>query len=444
MKDWAIVNLTDLITESRIPATEPNPNKRIRVKLNVLGVEKRPFENEVKGATKQFIRKSGQFIYGKQNFHKGAFGIVPDELEGFETSADIPSFDVRKDCLPEWVFYFFKIGNRYLELEKLARGVGSKRIHPQQLSEIKIPLPSINEQNRIVKLVKDFERKGGDISSEIVYQLDLIKQLRQSFLCEAMKGKLTENWRKGNPDIEPASVLLRRIKNEKERLIKEGKLKKDKTLPPIKPEEIPFEIPESWVWCRLGDVVQMSRGRFSIRPRNDPSYFGGDYPFIQIGSLDEKGSRIFDAEQTLNEKGIKVSKCFPENTIVVAIVGGTIANLGVLGKEMYFTDSMVGIYPNTYYNQEYILNFLRFVQPKIKSEAYQMAGQPNIKIPTLTNQFLPLPSLEEQEQIVHLLNKLMNYCDELETKIIVSQEQTGQLLQVALKEALEPKVKEVV
>ncbi len=119
--NWRNVKLGELLTESRIPCDNPNPDRRIKVRLKVLGVEKRGLENEIEGATKQFIRKAGQFIYGKQNFHKGAFGIIPKELDGFESSADLPAFDVSKECLPEWLFYFFKCGNHYLELKKIAR-----------------------------------------------------------------------------------------------------------------------------------------------------------------------------------------------------------------------------------------------------------------------------------------------------------------------------------
>ena len=104
---WKKVKLGDILTESKIISVYPNPDKRITVRLKVLGVEKRSLENEVEGATKQYVRKVGQFIYGKQNFHKGAFGIVPPDLDGFESSSDLPAFDVDKSCLPEFIFYFF-------------------------------------------------------------------------------------------------------------------------------------------------------------------------------------------------------------------------------------------------------------------------------------------------------------------------------------------------
>jgi type I restriction enzyme, S subunit len=432
---WDLVKLGELITESRIPSKNPDPDRRITVRLNVLGVEKRALENEKAGATKQFIRKAGQFIYGKQNFHKGAFGIIPDELDGFESSADLPSFDVREDCLSEWIFYFFKQGGYYLELAKIARGVATQRIHPEQIYDLEIPLPDIESQKKIIASIKSIEDKGDKLNKELSYQLTQLDNLNQAILQEAVQGKLV----KQDPKDEPASELLKRIKAEK---AKSGK--KEKPLPPIKPEEIPFEIPENWVWCRLGEVVNLSRGRFSIRPRNDKSCYGGDYPFIQIGSLDSKGSVINDFTQTLNEKGLKASKQFPEGTIAIAIVGGTIGNLGVLGREMCFPDSIVGITSSSSYNQGYILNFLRYIQPTIRNAAYQMAGQPNIKIPTIENLTFPLPPLSEQKRIVAEIEKQFTKTKQLKEHIIANQQATEQLLKALLHQAFEVREVETV
>ena len=118
MSEWKKVKLGDLWKESKIESLNPDSNKRIKVKLNVLGVEKRSAKNDEKGATKYFIRKSGQFVYGKQNLHKGAFGIIPKELDNFESSSDIPAFDIIPECNPEWIYYFLKQGSFYKKLEK--------------------------------------------------------------------------------------------------------------------------------------------------------------------------------------------------------------------------------------------------------------------------------------------------------------------------------------
>ena len=154
MSEWKKVKLGDLWKESKIESLNPDSNKRIKVKLNVLGVEKRSAKNDEKGATKYFIRKSGQFVYGKQNLHKGAFGIIPKELDNFESSSDIPAFDIIPECNPEWIYYFLKQGSFYKKLEKYSKGTGSKRIHPDKIAHLEIPFPNRKEQDKIIDQIK--------------------------------------------------------------------------------------------------------------------------------------------------------------------------------------------------------------------------------------------------------------------------------------------------
>jgi len=438
MSDWQKVKIGGFLEESRVESFTPNPENRIKVRLNVKGVEKRQIKNSVKGATKYYLRKSGQFIYGKQNLFKGAFGVVPGSLDGFETSADLPCFDIDETiCLPEWLVYFLKQGKYYKELEKIARGAGSRRISPKDFYKIEIPLPLIHDQKNILTKIKSYETIGGSLSIQISHQQELLKKLRKAILQVAIEGKITKQWRKKNPDIEPASVLLEKIKAEKTRLVTEKKLKKAKSIPPIEKDEIPFEVPESWVWCRLGEYALFERGRFSVRPRNDPSYYGGVYPFIQIGSLDSEGSLVNKSIQTLNERGLSVSKMFEKGSIVIAIVGGTIGNMGVLGLDMCFPDSMVGVRPKQETCQDYILILLKHFHPLIRELSYQMAGQPNIKLPTLNNLKFALPPLAEQKEIVKKFDHLFTICNDLEGQIHDSKTNTEILMQAVLKEAFE-------
>ncbi len=190
MKDWKKVKLGTLLTESKVVSENPNADKRIRVKLNVLGVEKRPVNKDKKGATKYYTRKTGQFVYGKQNLHKGAFGIIPEELDGFESSLDIPSFDVDELCYPEWIFYFFKKGNFYLKLESIAKGVGSKRIHPKQIFMLDIFLPSKEEQKKVLDEIEKAEIINQELVNEIESQEENLIKLRQTILQDALRGKL--------------------------------------------------------------------------------------------------------------------------------------------------------------------------------------------------------------------------------------------------------------
>lgn len=153
--EWREVELGEFIKESRIPSESNDVNKRITVKLNLNGIEKRDVRgSESEDATNFFVRKAGQFIYGKQNLHKGAFGIIPDELDGFESSQDIPSFDFTEKIIPRYFLYFLSQENVYLSLEKISTGTGSKRIHPESLYKVKYGFPEIAEQTAIAQVLQ--------------------------------------------------------------------------------------------------------------------------------------------------------------------------------------------------------------------------------------------------------------------------------------------------
>lgn len=142
----------DFLIESKIEGID-DINKRLTVKLNLKGITVRESKTiEIEGATKQFIRKTGQFIYGKQNLHKGAFGIIPKELDGYLTSSDIPSFDFKGGIEPKWFYYYFARKSFYEKLENLSTGTGSKRISPKEFLNIKIIVPEFKEQHKIVCL----------------------------------------------------------------------------------------------------------------------------------------------------------------------------------------------------------------------------------------------------------------------------------------------------
>jgi type I restriction enzyme S subunit len=134
-------------------------------------------------------------------------------------------------------------------------GTSKEAIGLKSFGNYKLPYFEINKQIFTREQFVNAQISKTELVSEFSHQLGIVKQLRQAFLKEAMQGKLTAKWRKENPDIEPASKLLAKIKAEKEKLVKEGKLKKQKPLPAIKEDEIPFEIPESWEWCRLGEII---------------------------------------------------------------------------------------------------------------------------------------------------------------------------------------------
>lgn len=424
---WRTVKLAELIDNFSVRAKDVGGAEGLDFYgvSNEEGIIKTKYAAEDKAEDYKIIEK-GCFAYNPYRVNVGSIGLVSDETKGLISPAYVIFKPKPKSIIPELLFKFLKSDEGLRQIIFYARGTVRQALRFEDLCNIEISIPDYSVQEILYNKLMNSQKSSNVLDAELKNQLDLVKKLRQQLLQDAVQGKLVGQ----NKKDESASELLKKIKTEK------GKLRKGNVIEPIIETSIPFKTPNNWIWCKFGEVIQMTRGKFSIRPRNDPSYFGGEYPFIQIGSLDEKGSVINESKQTLNEKGIKVSKKFPKNTIAIAIVGGTIANLGVLGREMYFTDSIIGILPNQFYNQEYILNYLRYKQPEIKSEAYQMAGQPNIKIPTLENLLFPMPPLAEQNRIVQKLDELMQYCNELEASIKQSESQNEKLLQQVLREAL--------
>ena len=211
-------------------------------------------------------------MFVRQGVQDGSIGIAPLEVDGCIATENMPMFSVEGINL-EYLKFLLKSPYFYDELNKIqTTGSAQKSIHEREILEIEIPLPDIDEQEKIVKELSSKKDNSKEISTELTHQLTLVKKLRQQLLQDAVQGKLVEQ----NPKDEPASELLKKIKAEKEKLIAEKKLKKEKELPPIKFEEIPFEIPENWVWCRLGEICTKITDGF----HNTPPKVSEGIPYI--------------------------------------------------------------------------------------------------------------------------------------------------------------------
>ncbi len=438
---WKKVKLGDLLTESKIISEKPNPDKRITVRLKVLGVEKRGLENEVEGATKQYVRKAGQFIYGKQNFHKGAFGIVPLELDGFESSSDLPAFDVDKSCLPEFIFYFFKQGNFYLELSKIASGVATQRINTSQLFELELLLPDIKTQKQLIANIQSLEKNGSEILNEFTYQLTLLKKLRQQLLQDAVQGKLVKQDKKD----EPASELLKKIKAEKEKQIAEKFLKKDIELSPIKAEEIPFPIPANWVWCRFGEIAYITSGS---TPSQD-AFVENGIPYLKMYNLRNQKIDFFHKPQYIKKEihNGQLKRCRAySGDIIMNIVGPPLGKIAIIPDDLpecNFNQAAVLIRPLYKEMNFYIFWYLNEMSEINSIDTKGVAGQNNISVTQAHNMKIPLPPLAEQKRIVQKLDELMQNCDDLEKSIKQSALQNEKILQQVLREALKKETVEV-
>ena len=178
--EWEEKEVGELLVESKILPEKQELEKRITVKLNLKGIEKRKITPEEKeGATTNYLRKEGQFIYGKQNFHKGAFGIIPKELDGYQSSSDIPSFDfIRNLIIGKYFYYYFSQKNVYENLENISTGTGSKRIQPKVFFNVKLDIPCLEEQQKIANFLSSIDNKIDNLATE----LEDLKEFKKGLL----------------------------------------------------------------------------------------------------------------------------------------------------------------------------------------------------------------------------------------------------------------------
>ena len=270
-----------------------------------------------------------------------------------------------------------------------------------------------------------------------------VKKLREAVLQLAVQGKLTVDWRKNNLNTEPATELLKRIQKEKAQLIKEKKIKKESPLPPISEDEVPYELPESWVWCRMGSLSDIQRGS-SPRPKGDPQYFSDietNNHWISIKDITKHCEKniLLNTEEYLTDLGTKYSRYVDTNELIVAVSGSTTGKCCLTGIEGYIYDGLAVIKLfKSKVNSNYLLIYMMQLYNHMNDSKFG-AAFPNINTRFLNEMLFPIASLAEQQTIVEKVNALMLLCDQLEHEIEESTNLNEQLMKSVLREVFTDK-----
>lgn len=353
----------------------------------------------------------------------------------------------------------------YVNLNQYANTSAQPVISLKRISTINIPSISLEQQEKIseilnqiehgkeitfiedhwgihtkIKLVENIELFVKESESQT---LNLIK-LRQAILQEAIEGKLTVDWRKenhfrkGDPDFD-AEALLEKIQAEKEKLIKKGKIKKQKPLAPIKAEEVPFELPEGWVWTRLGEVCSKITDGTHHSPVNTDQ---GEYKYVTAKNIKYDGIDLSNISYVTEAVHNEIySRCNVEYGDVLYIKDGAttgIVTINNLSEQFSMLSSVALLKP-------LILNFYLalsmrspFFYEETRAQMYGVAIT-RVTLEKIINALVPLPPLAEQQAIVDRVEKLLSMVDELEKQVSERKEQSEQLMQAVLREAFEGK-----
>ena len=279
-----------------------------------------------------------------------------------------------------------------------------------KLKSIFLPLPPLAEQKRIVAKIEELLPKVEEYgkAQEALNKLneELPDRLKKSILQEAITGRLVPQ----DPNDEPASVLLNRIREEKKQLVKEGKLKKkDLIETPITEDELPFEIPANWEWVRLGEISTYSNTKKKISAaKADYNLWGLDLEDI------ERGGRLLCIKSVGERKAIGDKTCFAEGDILYSKLRPYLLKILIAPKNGICTPEII---PFTCYGdicKKYIVNLLKsvYVDDYINSATFGVK-MPRVSTETMTSLVIPLPPLAEQHRIVDKIEQLFGEIDKL-------------------------------
>ena len=399
---------------------------------------------------------------------KNGFGAGTTELHIFRPINNL--------IISEYVLLFLKTPKFIREgVSKMTGSAGQKRVPKTYFSETPSPLPPTNEQKRIVAkvdelmaLCDELEASKQQISLNCIQLNDAsihelltasepkkfskhwqricdnfellyskpenVNKLRQAILQLAIQGKLVPQ----DPKDEPASVLFERIIIERKRLIKEKNIKRDNPLPPFTMDEIPFELPNGWVWKKLGELCIVKGGK---RVPKGSQLLRTKTPYIYIRVTDMKN-------MTINTNGLryiskKVYNQIKNYTInkddIYITIAGTIGVVGEL-PDMFdganLTENAAKLMFSGF-NKKFLIWTLHsnIIQKQFQNSFKQMA-QPKLALNKIASTLFPFPPLNEQKRIVAKVDELMALCNELETSLSKSQTDCDRLMEAAVAEIL--------
>lgn len=311
--------------------------------------------------------------------------------------------------ISEWLYYWMKT----VDFNIYAHATTLPSLKLTTIKELRIPVPTIPEQERIVARIEELFSQldaGVETLKKTKAQLAVY---RQAVLKEAFEGRLTNHI--------PVSLSLSWASGEE-----------TKTLPGI---------PEEWHYIALKHLGDLGRGKSKHRPRNDPKLFvDGKYPFIQTGDVKAATNHITTFTKQYGEFGLSQSKLWPKGTLCITIAAN-IAETAFLGIDACFPDSVVGFTPNDNVLAEYIRYFIE--SQKIRLWAFAPAtAQKNINLDTLENLIVPYCSIDEQRVVISEIESRLSVCDSIEQTVDTALQQAEAMRQSVLKDAFEGRLLE--
>ena len=289
-------------------------------------------------------------------------------------------------------------------LQSEVSGVGGSltRAKPKIVKNYIVPLPPLSEQSRIAAKIAQLFALLRKVETSTQQYAKLQTLLKSKVLDLAMRGKLV----KQDPNDEPASELLKKIKAEKAELIKEKKIKKSKPLPPITDEEKPFDIPASWEWVRFDDILDVRDGT-----HDTPKYVSDGIPLITSKNISSGYLDFINVKYISQQDFKKINERSNVNKgdIIFAMIG-TIGNPILVSTDRKFAIKNVALLKKVTerLSMPFVLDYLMIAQIWWNKRATG-AVQKFVSLRKIRSSLLPLPPLKEQNRIVNKIKKILTY-----------------------------------
>jgi len=333
------------------------------------------------------------------------FSFIPIASTGFA------AMTCHEGIFNKYLFYYLMSPSfdSYANHTENSKGVAYPAINDNRLYRAVIAIPPFAEQKRIVAKIEEllpyidrYEQAWSKLEN---FNKRFPGDMQKSILQMAIQGKLVEQ----RSEEGTAEELYQQIQAEKQRLIKEGKIKKESLLPQITEDEIPFNIPENWKWVRLGSIGVTQTGNTPSKVH--PEYIGKDVPFITPGDI-LNGYISYD-NQALSTLGKLVARLCGAGTVLQVCIGGSIGKAAITDREVAFNQQINSITPISC-DSQFILAVItsQYFVAKMKESAGGTAT-PIINRGIWNMLLIPLPPLAEQKRIVAKLEEILPLCEKL-------------------------------
>jgi len=415
-ESWEWVRLGDISSYAQTKKKiRPNDIQNDMWSLDLEDIEKdtgailnKVCASERKISGDKVIFEKGNILYSKLRPYLLKILVAPDD--GICTPELVP-FDTYGEIYNRYIMWVLKAPHINFAVNAVSYGVKMPRVGTETMVNLLVPLPPLEEQHRIVAKIEEIlpyiDQYDKAYTKLEAFNKKFPEDMKKSILQMAMQGKLVEQ----RPEEGTADGLYEQIVAEKAQLIKDGKIKKEKPLPEIAEDEIPFEIPSSWRWVRFSEVMDVRDGT-----HDSPKYIETGIPLVTSKNISGGGLDFSNVKYISREDADKINERSNVDTgdILFAMIG-SIGNPVIVNKDRVFCVKNVALFKNYDKSKmciEYVYWFLyreQYIMKKVASGGVQSF----ISLKVFRNYLFPLPPLEEQKRIVAKIEELLPYCDQL-------------------------------